>query len=173
MTGNAHRIKSVSHIFKSLFKICFLLVPILVAVFWLGLNSIHDVIKIHPFTVATYPISFKTQLLGMVSSMLSASCVMYIMFKLSTLFSFYEMGKIFTTETVGCYKRISLATIAYAPLGMMSSTFTLWMLSDFKRFEITFSTSEIGVLILGSIVLLISWIMEEACRLKTDNDLTI
>lgn len=175
MTEKVNRIRKVSQFLKSVFGAITALIPVGVTAFWLCLNSLHQYVQFPPFVHGQYPLSPTTQWLGLAASTFSVACIMSITWQLTKLFSFYSQGIIFTQNNTRCLKRMAFSILMYAPISVVVKTLITLNLSSqtTPKFEVSVSTTELGYLLLGSIVMVISWIMEEARRLKSDCDLTI
>lgn len=97
---------------------------------------------------------------------------------LARLFHLYEQGNLFEQENITLIRKISIYMIAgeiiqliYQPMITAALTFSN---PAGKRFaSITLGTTNVSTLITAFIILIASWIINEAHQLKTDSQLTI
>ncbi len=106
------------------------------------------------------------------------SITILICHKLAKLFRLYEQGDLFEEENIKLIKSISIYMILgelfqllYQPL--ISAALSFNNPIGERVANISFGTTNITTLITACIILVASWVVEEANRLKSDSHLTI
>jgi hypothetical protein len=176
MNENVERIKRVSKSFRIVFMSGFWLIPALLILFWANINwlipYVPPMFPIEP----EVPLSILVLVLGFCVSMITGGLSMIIALKLARLFQLYEQGKIFTIQHVTLFKHLGLLLLSLVPARVISqSLFSIVLSFETQQGKVTvsFSSDEVTSLLIGGVVLLISWVMEEAQQLQNDHDLTI
>ena len=94
------------------------------------------------------------------------------------MFSFYEQGKIFTLQNVACYRKIGYGTLVYAFSELLYNS-VLSVILTFHRPEgqrelhITIGTVDLTTVVVGIMVLCISWVMKEAAAMEEERLYTV
>lgn len=101
-----------------------------------------------------------------------------IYFFLFRLFSLYQQGIIFSPKNIHCIKSIGTTLLAWIAVSLfypMLLVFALRGLSFSDNLPLTFNigSTEITYLISGLVIYVIAWVMNEALRLKDDQELVI
>jgi hypothetical protein len=116
--------------------------------------------------------------LAFLTNMLPTTVLMYIFYMLTQLFRNYEAGLIFSLENSQIYKKLALGLFAkaiadclYIMLGGLALTFQNPIGKRLLVFEL--STPQISLIFIGFVVLLISWVMEEAFKISEEQALTV
>jgi hypothetical protein len=182
-----YKIEKLSRFFKWVFRIILLGWPLFIAVIWfqneanfpgaIGIN-IKGFLGSMSFYV-TRPLPLDTRVLGFLVSGIPAAVGMFIAFSLMRLFACYEKGAVFTQESIILIRRIGMMMFLWALLNpiyqiLMSMVLT-WDKSaiGMRQFGICFDFDYVRNLIIAGIVFLIAHVMQEAIKLKTEQDLTV
>lgn len=194
-----NRIKNVSLFFRVVFQIIFFLLPISLIVSWIyapdNLVLLTGFIRLdaipatysgmHTYTATGLPekailhtLSIGEKSLGCLISAIPMMVKMVILFFLIKLFKLYEKGEIFSLNHVRYIRNIGYALL----IGQLIEPFYQFALGivltihnpPHHRFAtITLDQTNIGILLTALLVILISWIMAEGCRLREEQQLTI
>jgi len=130
---------------------------------WLSYANVLENIDINSFWVLG-TVDFIAQLL--------------IFFYLLKLFSLYEKGIIFNVRNYRYLQLVGITMFAYGLamifLPSITSTFINLFL-DYPRLEVNYylGSNEISQLIWSSVILVISWVMKEACLMNEEQGLVI
>ncbi len=174
-----NKIQRVSAAFKIFFQICFVIYPILLVYAWYKAPVpvlepfINLITQEYPIL---HPLSLKTRLLGFLANlMLDGSITLLILYFLIQLFNLYKQGIIFTLQNVNYIKYIGYALITgqcLAPVleGLMGLILT-WNNPPGHRFaSMTVNGTDAGIILTACLIILISWIMGEACKIREELD---
>lgn len=177
LNENIGRIQRVSRVFKYLFSTLIILIPLGTLAFWLSFNSLVDGLKDLPVAVdRELPLS--TLLLAFLVNMLPAGVTVYALLILRRLFTLYEEAVIFSQENARCFLRLG-----YALLGWVAANFVFTALISLvltmhngpgeRALVIGFGSADLATLIIGSVVILISWVMREAAAMEHEQAYTV
>jgi Protein of unknown function (DUF2975) len=89
---------------------------------------------------------------------------------LDRLFRDYTSGNIFTTETAGQIRQLGITSILWTGVNVV------WLVAGFGLTNASPPTSfplHLDSLIIGIIIIVISWFMDAAAEMREENDLTI
>lgn len=97
---------------------------------------------------------------------------------LMQLFRLYEQGKIFQPSNVHCFRQLSRVLIWWFVAGivhrsLLTVAMTLHNPPGQRQISLDLSSADLTALMLGSILAVIAWVMEEGRRLQEDQDLTV
>jgi hypothetical protein len=180
-----NKIKRVSLCFRMLFQIAFITLPILVILSWIkapaplltmagdiAINMIpHDYPILHPLSTTTH-------LLGFLVSMIPVTVTLFTLHYLIKLFGLYEKGEIFSLQNVNLIRNIGYTLFIGQLINpiydvLISLTLTWNNPPGHRLASITVDQTNIGILLVAFMVILISWIMAEAYKLREEQQLTI
>jgi hypothetical protein len=162
-----------------LFQLFFIVTPIFAIVFWLNPEQMLS-FGINPFPIPQAKVTFNTlsKILGFSISLIPTTVVMILFYRLSTLFKNYQMGKVFSQENVFCYKKLGkflflLACVNFLCTGLMSVALSFQNPAGERFLSLSFGMPQIFPIIIGLVIIGISYVMEEAFRLAEDLRYTI
>ena len=94
------------------------------------------------------------------------------------LFSYYQRGEIFTVNTIYCLKMLGKTLLFWLLLNLMypvlvAVTIRLSGLSDTLPILLNFGSIELTYLLIGSIVYVIAWVMQEGLLIQEQQELVI
>jgi hypothetical protein len=183
-----HKIKRVSHFFRILFQITFVVLPLLVVWFWIqaphpvgltfmgwGISFINSPYSSWQILHALTP---GEKLIGFILSWLTIGAAEVTIYFLIKLFRLYENAEIFTLQNVVYIRNIAYALLIgqlLAPIqqALMSFALTWHNPHGYRVMTISVTGSNFGVILMALLILLISWVMAEGCRLQAEQELTI
>ena len=171
------KIQTVSRMFRVLFQVLFCLTPAVTIIFWLGFPATS--VALHYFPLPTWPNVFNqmTLILAFLVSLLPTVIVMYGLYQMIRLFKSYEQQEIFTVENVRRLKKFGYALFAWVIGGwiydaLLSLVFSM-QAGQPAMIHIIFRSSDVTTIIVGSIIILISWVMNEAYKIAEEQAQTI
>lgn len=179
-----NNIKQISHFFRLLFQAAFVFIPLFQLYYWLnapypfGQNSF-IVTEIIPSYLNIPPIfSAQTKFFGFLISCIPNGISMLVLYFLIRLFKLYEKAEIFSLQNVDYMKNIGyllLASELCSPIyqALMSYTLTLHNPPGSRQIYFNFGMGDLQFTIIAIIIILVSWIMAEGCKLREEHDFTI
>ncbi|MHA7841487.1 MAG: DUF2975 domain-containing protein [Gammaproteobacteria bacterium] len=176
------KLQRVSARFRQLFQVLFYGTPLLYGAYWYYVDRLPRNIVFHnlPLGLRAHPIHFTwvSQSFALLASILPASILMFAFYNLVALFRHYEQGNIFHEDNVRRYRRLGYALFAWVIAGLLYGAFVSFVLTAAngpgqRVIALDIGTKDITTLIVGGIIILIAWVMEEAHRLSEENAHTI
>ncbi len=175
------RINLISYRFGLLFKVLIFLYPLMVIATWLGAITIPlsylSFVRL-PVEVDIQSLRFMVRALACMVEMIPTLIVMMSFYYLIQLFTLYSKNNIFGIQNVLFIKKIGYTLIAQVAASLvtqplLSLVLTMDAPSGGHIIAVGFGSDELSNMIIGGIVVLISWIMEEGRKLEEDKELTI
>ncbi len=176
-----NKIQSLSQKMQLVFETLLILAPMITISYW-TFYEFFEYIGMSWFSFEFYnqplTINYKSKILAILITFIPTSIIMYGIFKLKKLFHNYSMNRIFTTENVMIYRKLSITLFALA-LGNIFTTPLLSLALSFQnpvgsRFvTVSFGTTEILTLLVGFIVMTISYVMKKGAELELEASTTI
>jgi len=193
------KIRRVSLYFRMIFQLIFIALPVLLIVSWIyapeSLVLLHGIIHLdaipanysgmHVFSSQGVPekallhtLSVSEKILGCLVSAIPMVVNMFILFMLIKLFRLYEKGEIFTVNNVKYLRNIGYALLIGQLIDpayqfVMGIVLTLHNPPHHRFASITLDQTNIGIVFTALLVILISWIMLEAYKLREEQQLTV
>jgi len=177
---NLIRIQRISGKFRLMFAVFLYAIPIVIFLYWLLFNYLHLPVDITTelSAVINRPLTFQTLLLGFLVSLIPASVAIYGVFNLKELFKLYEKGIIFSEQNVKYFRHLGYSLIYWVVANMVFVTLMSIVLTfnnqPGQRMAVArFDLPDIGILIIGAVVVLVSWVMNEASKLEDEQAHTV
>ncbi len=178
-----NRIKRVSCFFRVLFQITFVLLPLPGIVYWVvapvGTSWLYGGIHLSVTGIGiTHPLSVTSQMLGGLVGLMGDVPSLFVLYFLIRLFRLYERNEIFTMGNVIYLRNIGYALLIGLPVSVLCEALTslllTWGNSPGSR-EVQFGVQghDVVILLTGLLVILVSWIMAEGCKLREEQSLII
>jgi hypothetical protein len=188
-----NRIKYVSLFFRILFQILFVTLPVISIIFWVNapepITLLNGMISLN-FIPASYTatadhttkilhtLNSSEKIFGFCVSAIPMLIELSIVYSLIKLFKLYEGGEFFSINNVRYIRNAGYALLLgqlINPLyeGLIGIVLTWYNPVGHRFFAITFDQTNIGMVLTALLIILISWIMAEACKLREDQQLTI
>jgi len=176
-----NKIKTISHWFRILFQIIFVLDIVMLIAFWM--NGAHPPAFFGPIQASFLPsninipipssMDLTTKLLGLLISCIPTGITLAIYYCLIKLFSLYERAEIFTTSNVMYFKKIGYLLLASALIqpfyeALISFTLAFNAAHGHRIATASFGTNNFSEIIIALIIILVSWIMTEGCKLRDE-----
>ena len=177
---NAFHIQRTSRRLRIAFTVILILTPILCALAWIFVNEMtadmHEAMRLPHY--ARLPLPLWARVAGFVVSMLPACVAMYGIVVLIRLFRLYEKGQIFRPGNVRCYRSLSRALIWWCVANivadpLMSIGLTLHHPPGQRMISIGLGSPDMTALLVGFVLAVIAWVMEEGCKLQEEQDYTV
>ena len=175
--GMGH-IKRTSRRYGQLLTALIVAVPALDLAFWASFNHLPEGFLADLPVSPTQPLSALSLSLAFLVSLIPLGVALYGLFTLRALFKLYEKAVIFSAENVKCYRRLGYAFIAwvianalFAPLISLVITFN--NPPGQRALVAQFGIMDATNLIIGAVILLISWVMNEGRKLEDDQAYTV
>ncbi len=178
------KIKKVSTVLKYLFTVLLIAIPIIEIWAWLSFNGTADKLIV-PSALGIISdeliysrIDTLGRMLGIIASTPLILAEMYGIWQVVKLFRLYSLGSIFESANITCYKRAAWAFIIsqlITPISQAGATVSATLNNGVgnRMVIISFDETNLGALLVGITVLVVSWVMQEGHKLKTDAELTI
>ncbi|MEM9242983.1 MAG: DUF2975 domain-containing protein [Pseudomonadota bacterium] len=184
------KIQYTSRFFKWVFIIAFIILPITLIVFWykapwpMAIKAAHYGInlsympKLPPHAHIADSFSMTTKLLGFMISLIPMTINLSVLYLLIRLFNNFERSAIFALKNVRYCRWIGYALFIGQVLNpiheLLLSMAVTWQNPPGERIaSLSFSGSNVGILLLALLIILISWIMGEAYKLKDEQRYTV
>lgn len=175
---NLIRIQSVSSKFSALFSFLIICTPVSIFLFWLFFNSLPTGFKGDLPVSTSNSLSHLTLALAFLVCMIPGSVTVYALITLKELFKLYEKAVVFSSRNVNCFRRLGY-TLVFWVIAKMISTSLLSIVLSFnnppgeRQLVVQIGSTDIATLVFGAIVLVISWVMNEACKLNDEQAYTV
>jgi len=176
---NRERIQRASRRLRYLLLTIACILPAVNALIWLFINSFPELVyrKMLPYFVML-PLPGSARFMGFVVTMLPTGIAMWGVYYLMRLFQLYEQGQIFKPGHVLCFKKLSRVLIWWFIAGivhksLLSVALTLHNPPGQRMITLEIGSPDLTALLLGGILAVIAWVMEEGRRLQEDHDFTI
>ena len=178
---NLSKIKKFSKNLHLLLSCLVVMIPLYYASYWLFINYLPETlinVNIHPTPLVSNELPIKFQIIGFFTSLLPLSALIYVIANIRKLFSFYKEGVIFSFEHVSLFKKTAKALVLWVVLSIIyesakSVIFSAGNLPGSRVIKVGFSTAEITTLLVGGIVFIIAWVMDEGRILSEENKLIV
>lgn len=173
------RVQTLSKKLRIVFSVVLVLIPVIQILFWIFFNQLpKDMIPRDLPVAVQQNLPLSARLMALAVSFISASVIMACVVCLVRLFSLYEKAEIFTKSTVKCISRLGrlliwlfVAGIVEQPL--MSIALTLHNMPGHRMIRLGLGSDDIVVLLIGVVVMLIAWVMDEGRVLYEEQQLTV
>lgn len=178
---NLLKIRKFSKTFHVLISFLIVALPLYYIIYWTFINRLpENLITVNTPSVplVPYALPVRLQLAGFMVCLLPLSALLYGLAHIRKLFSFYKEGVIFSFEHVRFFKKTAKALVVWVFLSMMyesakSVLFSLGNPPGSRIINVSFGTAEITSLLVGGIVFVIAWVMDEGRALSDENELTV
>lgn len=176
--ANIVQIQRVSRNFRRLLAFFVGFIPTVVFAYWMLFNVLPAGFKSELPVAIDGVLPFEILCLAFVASIVPMSAALYAVLTLKRLFGLYEKAIIFSDESVSCFRHLGYAAVLWVAANFVFTASISVILShgnpEGERFIVAqFGSSDIGTLIVGAVVILISWVMREASALQDEQAHTV
>lgn len=184
-----NKIKRISLFFRIIFQVLFIAFPIFLIIGWINapesLNIFANVIKMNVIPPSytsmgaiLHKLSAAEKLLGFLINSVPLLIELFILYSLIKLFRLFERGEIFSINNVRYIRNIGYGLLAGQLLdpiyeSIMGLFLTWYNPPGHRLITVTFDQTNFGTLLTALLVILISWIMAEGCKLREEQQLTV
>lgn len=177
-----NKIQRASVFLRVIFQIAFVMWPLILALYWIfsvpQVPSPLIISFIPNGTEILHPLTRADTLWGFLIGLLPTAIEMIIIYFLIKLFKLYEQGKIFTLSNVEYLRKIGIFMLINQGAGFIYDaliTFVLTMHNPRGHWSssFTFSNHDVYNIVTAIMVIVISWIMAEGCRLQEEQKYTV
>ena len=176
---NRKRIQRASRRLRYLLLIIACTMPVINALMWLFMNTFPEIMyrNMLPYYVDV-PLPVSARLMGFMVVMIPTGVAMLGAYYLMRLFQLYEQGHIFKLANVRCFRNLSRVLIAWFVAGivhrsLLSVALTLHNPPGQRIITLELGSPDLTALLLGGILAVIAWVMEEGRKLQEDQELTV
>jgi len=175
---NIIRIQRVSRKFRLLFTFLMYCIPIVTLLYWLLFNYLPIGLTTELPVVVNQALPLQTLILAFIVSLIPASVAIYGAINLKELFKLYEKAIVFSEQNVKCFRRLGYTLIFWVVANLIfvmliSTVLTFNNLPGERMMVAQFRISDFGTLIIGAVVVLVSWVMNEASKLEDEQAYTV
>lgn len=175
---NINRIQRVSGTFRLLFTVLIFFIPVMTLMYWMLFNYLPAGFTTELPVAVSQDLPFLTLLLAFLVNLIPVSVAVYGAISLRELFKLYERAIVFSERNVNCFRRLGYTLISWVFANLIfvvliSVVLTFNNLPGERVVVAQFGSSDVVTLIIGAIVLLVSWVMEEASRLENEQAHTV
>ena len=176
--NNLIRIQRVSSKFLRLFTVLIVSIPIFTVLFWLFFNYLPIGLTMGLPVIGSNALSLTGISLAILVSVIPVSVAVYGLNILKELFELYENAIVFSSRNVKCFRRLGYTLILWVFSNMVFVTLISVVLTynnpiGERLIVAQFGTSDLATIIMGAIVVLVSWVMLEASKLETEQAYTV
>lgn len=186
-----NKIQRVGSFLRVIFQIAFFAWPLMLILYWIFAPHMYsDVSHVNATaydvfvsfiprgTEILHPITGTDAFRGFLVGILPITIEMMIIYFLIKLFKLYEQGKIFTSLNVEYLRKIGICMLVNQGVGFIYDgliTFVLTMHNPagHRVASITFGNYDVYNIVTAVMVIVISWIMAEGCKLNDEQQLTV
>lgn len=176
---NKKRIQRTSRFLRYLLLVTACLMPAVNGLVWLMVNRLPELVqdRVFPYFV-TLPLPVSARIMGFAVTMMPTGVAMLGAWHLMQLFRLYEQGDIFRTANVRRFKSLSRVLMGWFAVGIVHRSLLSMVLTlhhpPGQRF-ITFDlgSPDLTALLIGSVLAVIAWVMDEGRKLQEEQDYTV
>jgi hypothetical protein len=191
-------IQRISLFFRLVFQMIFMALPVLLIMSWIyapnelllfsglirldAIPATYSGMYVYPQGISEkailHTLDFREKILGCLVSAIPMMVKMFILYTLIKLFRLYEKREIFSIYHVRLIRNIGYALLVgqiIEPIYqfIMGIVLTMNNPPHHRYAAITLDQTNIGILLTALLIILISWIMAEGCKLHEEQQLTI
>jgi len=172
------RLSVSSHRLRKFFTVLLVLSPVLNVVFWVGVGMGNEVLR-HSLPVKVGPdIPAYSLVMACLVSMIPTGVFMYALYKLIKLFGYYGSGIMFARENVTTIRSLGKTIICWDITNFLCSiilgiVLTLHRGPGQRLLAVSLSNADIYALVAGFSVLTVAWVMDEARKIKEEQELIV
>lgn len=177
------KIQRISRTLQKIFQFFLIALPLFSIIFWFFLpipNPLSISTRFFPkASDIVNTLDMTTRFLGFTVSLIPLGIEMFCIYCLIRLFNLFERGKIFTAQNVQYIRYIGIAMLVGEIVKPFYEAVTTLIMHyhnprGHEMLHVSlFSGDEISYILISIIILLISWVMIEACKLQEEHAYTV
>jgi hypothetical protein len=176
---NIYRIRRASRFFIRLLQVIMLVVPLADMAVWVFINMMPALMR--PGMLPDYaklPLPPSARVYAFCVSLIPLGLFFFANASLIRLFRLYEKGRIFSADNVQCFRNLSRALIGWCIAGIITTPLTSLALTlhhppGQRMLTVGLGSPDVTALLIGGILAVITWVIEEGSILQQEQDLTI
>jgi len=173
-----NHIQRTSRRYRILFNILIVGVPVIDLLYWTFFNHLPDGLVATLPVARTVELSAGALMLAFLVSLLPVGAAMYGLLTLRSLFGLYEKAIIFSAENVKYFRRLGYALIAWvlanALFTPLISTIITFSNAPGERMVVAqLGVFDVSTLLIGCVILLVSWVMDEGRKIEDEQAHTV
>ncbi|MBS3904511.1 MAG: DUF2975 domain-containing protein [Simkania sp.] len=187
MNYSPRKIRTLSRVLKLLFFITALALPVIVAGAWItnGYPFLKPLVYCSPFPeisgISIKPfteIPAHTKLIGFLISLIPVAFQTTALLLLVRLFGLFERFEFFSQKSVICIQRLGwcllIGQLVYPLyLGLLTLALTISNPPGERTISVAFGMEQLHLVIIATIIILVSWVMNEGRKLQDEQAATI
>ncbi len=179
MADNTIRhVQRVSRKYLVLFNVLLIVIPVAVLLYWIFFNHLPEGFHTDLPAKPTQALSLSQLFLGGLVSALPLAVTLYGLITLKALFRLYAGGILFSAENVKYFRRLGYVFIAWVMANtiftpLISLIITYANPAGKKTLVVQFGMVDLFTLIIGGIILVIAWVMNEGRKLEDEQAYTV
>lgn len=167
---NRRRIARTSNILRHLCAVLIAVAVVGPAVFWGLVPEGSDMIRTQGYAITLTPL---TRTLAFITTLVPGVFVIWAFVVLRRLFTLYRDGDYFGRGNVACFRQLGWTAIGWTAAkfvhgGMLSVALTINNAPGERALTLSAGSGDLTALFAGIVLLLISWVMDEARRLDEE-----
>lgn len=176
------RIKKISRRLKLVFILITIITPVIHVLLWVFINDLpsgmmNQIVRSLPVE-PSFPLTPSVRLLSCAVSAIPVAVFIVAGIIFIRLFSLYERGVVFDRKNVRCYRNLGVVMLIsvmadIVSRSLLSVALTIQMGEGKRMLTVGLGSDNIADVIIGIMIILVSWIMDEARIIKEDADLTV
>lgn len=176
---NKAKIQRASRYLRYLLVAAACLIPVVNGLVWALINQMPELIQDRVISYfVTLPLPVSARIMGFAVTMMPAGVAMIGAWHLMQLFRLYELGEIFRTANVRCFKNLSRVLIGWFVVGivhrsLLSVVLTLHNPPGQRYITFELGSPDLTALLIGSVLAIIAWVMDEGRKLQEEQDYTV
>lgn len=175
---NLAKIQTTSRKLRLLFSMMIYGVPIISLLYWLLFNHLPNGLISSLPAINNSALPMMSIALAILVSIIPVSVVTFGLITLKKLFSLYENAVVFSIENVICFRRLGYTLISLVFANAIFITLISLVISFNnpvgKRVIVAeFGVSDIAAILIGLVVVIISWVMKEASKMEYEQAHTV
>lgn len=171
-------IQQTSRRYRLLFEILIVAVPTFDLLYWISFNHLPKGLLTDLPVAPTQDLSFLALAVAFLASLLPIGLAVYGLVTLRALFKLYEKAIIFSAQNVRYFRRLGYLFIAWVVANalftpLISIVITYANPPGERSVVAELGFSDISIIVIGGIILLISWVMDEGRKLEDEQAHTV
>lgn len=179
MTDNTiHHVQHVSQKYLVLFNVLLVVIPVAVFLYWVFFNHLPEGFHTDLPVTPTQELSLSQLILGGLVSFLPVGVTLYGLVTLKALFRLYADAIMFSAENVKYFRRLGYVFIAWVMANAIFTPLIGLIITSAnpagkKALVVQFGIVDLFTLIIGGIILVIAWVMNEGRKLEDEQAHTV
>ena len=172
------KVKLVSTLLLVLCWFTLVTMPLIQVYIWISPGNLGQVGSLNPLPFDPAALSTGQLIGGFSISMTSQLVILYGVWRLRALFLAYRRGELFEVSTTGHLKVFSISVLVYLLLqpvteAALTALLTMGNPEGERMVSISFGSDDIYMLLLGAVLLVVAWVLNEGAKAARENRMII